>query len=75
MAVCDRCGENNPPRARFCLACAAPLAAPQPAPDVRKTVTILFCDVTGSTDLGERLDPEALRRVMFRFFDEMRGVL
>src|SRR5207244_6061727 len=43
--------------------------------DVRKTVTILFCDVTGSTDLSERLDPEALRRVMFRFFDEMREVL
>src|SRR5438094_314419 len=43
--------------------------------DVRKTVTILFCDVTGSSDLGERLDPETLRRVTFRFFDVMRGAL
>jgi class 3 adenylate cyclase/tetratricopeptide (TPR) repeat protein len=43
--------------------------------DVRKTVTILFCDLTGSTDLGERLDPETLRRVTFRFFDVMREVL
>ncbi len=43
--------------------------------DVRKTVTILFCDLTGSTDLGERLDPETLRRVTFRFFDVMRAVL
>jgi class 3 adenylate cyclase/tetratricopeptide (TPR) repeat protein len=43
--------------------------------DVRKTVTILFCDLTGSTDLGERLDPETLRRVTFRFFDAMRAVL
>jgi class 3 adenylate cyclase/tetratricopeptide (TPR) repeat protein len=45
------------------------------ATDVRKTVTVLFADLTGSTDLGERLDPEALRRVTFRFFDEMRVVL
>jgi class 3 adenylate cyclase/tetratricopeptide (TPR) repeat protein len=45
------------------------------ATDVRKTVTVLFADLTGSTDLGERLDPEALRRVTFRFFDEMRAVL
>src|SRR5436190_17841342 len=43
--------------------------------DVRKTVRILFCDLTGSTDLAERLDPESLRRVTFRFFDVMREVL
>jgi predicted ATPase/class 3 adenylate cyclase len=41
----------------------------------RKTVTVLFCDVTGSTTLGERLDAESLRRVMSRFFDEMNLVL
>jgi class 3 adenylate cyclase/tetratricopeptide (TPR) repeat protein len=39
---------------------------------VRKTVTVLFTDVVGSTEMGERLDPEALRRVMSRYFDEMR---
>jgi predicted ATPase/class 3 adenylate cyclase len=43
--------------------------------DVRKTVTILFADLTGSTELGERLDPETLRSVTFRYFDEMRAVL
>ena len=42
---------------------------------VRKTVTAVFCDVVGSTPLGERLDPEALRRVMGRYFDEMRGAV
>jgi class 3 adenylate cyclase/tetratricopeptide (TPR) repeat protein len=42
---------------------------------VRKTVTVLFADVTGSTALGERLDPESLRRVMSRYFEEMRGVI
>ena len=42
---------------------------------VRKTVTVLFCDVAEFTGLGERLDPESLRRVMSRYFDEMRQVI
>src|SRR3954447_583821 len=42
---------------------------------VRKTVTVLFCDVTGFTSLGERVDPETMRRVMLRYFDAMRTVL
>src|SRR5213596_2561319 len=42
---------------------------------VRKTVTVLFCDVTGSTSLGERIDPETLRRVMLEYFDEMRAAI
>ena len=46
-----------------------------PARDVRKTVTVVFCDVTGSTALGEQLDPESLRRVMARYFDEMQAVV
>src|ERR671912_2539910 len=43
--------------------------------EARKTVTIVFSDVAGSTSLGDRLDPEALRRVMERYFEEMRAVL
>ena len=43
--------------------------------EVRKTVTVLFCDITGSTSLGEQLDPESLRGVMSRFFEEMQAVL
>jgi class 3 adenylate cyclase/predicted ATPase len=38
-------------------------------------VTVLFCDVTGSTALGERLDPESLRAVMARYFDVARLVV
>jgi class 3 adenylate cyclase/tetratricopeptide (TPR) repeat protein len=38
-------------------------------------VTVVFCDVTGSTSLGERLDPESLRKVMARYFEAMKGVL
>jgi class 3 adenylate cyclase/tetratricopeptide (TPR) repeat protein len=41
----------------------------------RKTVTVLFCDVTGSTAMGELLDPESLRHVMHRYFDAARKVI
>ena len=44
-------------------------------PEVRKVVTVVFCDVTGSTEIGELLDPESLRRIMSRYFDAMRAVL
>jgi class 3 adenylate cyclase/tetratricopeptide (TPR) repeat protein len=75
MVVCKNCGEENPERARFCLSCGASLAAPVKAEETRKTVTILFSDVTGSTAMGEKLDPESLRNVMTRYFDEMRAVI
>jgi class 3 adenylate cyclase len=41
----------------------------------RKTVTVVFADVTGSTALGEQTDPETMRRIMERYFEEMRTVL
>ncbi|HET9673105.1 MAG TPA: adenylate/guanylate cyclase domain-containing protein, partial [Actinomycetota bacterium] len=76
MKRCPSCGEENADRARFCQACATPLSETDaPAGDVRKVVTIVFADVTGSTALGERLDPEALRRVMGRYFDRMAAVI
>jgi class 3 adenylate cyclase/tetratricopeptide (TPR) repeat protein len=73
---CPACGEENADRARFCQNCATPLPeADQPTGEVRKVVTVVFTDVTGSTALGERLDPEALRRVMSRYFDRMAAVI
>ncbi len=75
MARCPSCGEENPDRAKFCLNCGAGLAGAAPPREVRKTVTVLFSDVTGSTALGERLDPETLRRLMSRYFAEMKAVL
>ena len=48
--------------------------APVPAAGlVRKVVTVVFCDVVGSTR-GERLDPEVMRRVMSRYADEAQAV-
>jgi class 3 adenylate cyclase/tetratricopeptide (TPR) repeat protein len=51
------------------------LAAPALLTEQRKTVTVVFADVTGSTALGERLDPESLRRVLARYFDLARKVV
>ena len=71
MLTCPNCGRESPDDFTFCPACGSPLTKTIPR-EVRKTVTVVFCDVTGSTALAERLDPEALRRVMSRYFDEMR---
>ncbi|MGH3139757.1 MAG: adenylate/guanylate cyclase domain-containing protein [Gaiellales bacterium] len=48
---------------------------PPSAAQVRKTVTIVFADLAGSTAVGERLDPEALRDVQTRYFAAMRQPL
>src|ERR1700745_704154 len=41
----------------------------------RKTVTVVFCDVTGATARGESTDPEALRALLARYFERMRGIV
>ena len=72
---CASCGHENREGARFCDACGVVLAASVDTGEQRKTVTVLFCDVTGSTALGERLDPESLRGVMARYFEVARVVV
>src|SRR5207237_6056723 len=69
------CGQENRRDARFCDSCGAALAEPVPERELRKVVTVVFCDVTGSTALGERLDSESLRKVMERYFAVAREVL
>ena len=76
MQVCPSCGEENPERFRLCGYCGTPLAAaPPPAREERRTVTIVFSDLQGSTKLGEALDPESVRAVMSSYFDAMTAVL
>jgi predicted ATPase/class 3 adenylate cyclase len=75
VTVCATCGQDNPERARFCLACGTLLSEAPRSREVRKTVTILFADVAESTALGERLDPEPLRALMTRYFQEAQQVL
>ncbi|TML71149.1 MAG: hypothetical protein E6G14_02895 [Actinobacteria bacterium] len=69
MTVCAACGAENREGARFCDTCGAALHETPTVREQRKTVSVLFCDVTGSTALGERLDPESLRRVLARYFE------
>src|SRR5207244_9654630 len=38
-------------------------------------VSVLFCDVAGSTELGEKLDPEALRALLVRYFASMKTIV
>jgi class 3 adenylate cyclase/tetratricopeptide (TPR) repeat protein len=73
MRGCGECGESNPERARFCLACGQPLSAePEVVPGLRRSISIIFADLVGSTVLGESLDAEALRYVTGRYFETMR---
>ena len=72
--ICASCGQENPPGFGFCGACGAVLAAEHPT-DVRKTVTVVFCDLVGSTALGETKDPEVLRELMARYHAELRAIL
>jgi class 3 adenylate cyclase/tetratricopeptide (TPR) repeat protein len=74
MSVCLACGRENPDGFRFCGACGAPLTA-DAGVGVRKTVTVLFCDVTGSTALGDAVDPEALRALLARYFERMSAIV
>ncbi len=73
--TCSSCGRENDADALFCSACGAQLDARTTDVETRKVVTVVFTDVVGSTALGERLDPESLRRVMWRYFDTMQATL
>src|SRR4051812_14968170 len=76
--ACPSCAELNPERAKFCLECGSPMGAataPPPSRESRRTVTVVFADMVGFTRLGESLDEESLRRVMDRFYAEMRQAI
>jgi class 3 adenylate cyclase len=73
MSRCQNCGHVGTEAFKFCPECGEPVAEAER--EERKTVTILFCDVVGSTELGERLDPESVRRVLSRYFDTVRSVV
>ncbi|HEY6149800.1 MAG TPA: adenylate/guanylate cyclase domain-containing protein, partial [Gaiellaceae bacterium] len=76
MLTCPSCGRENPADSRFCNACGAELGPAEPAArEYRKVVTVLFCDVVGSTALGESTDPEALRTLLGRYFDGMKAIV
>jgi class 3 adenylate cyclase/tetratricopeptide (TPR) repeat protein len=74
MAACTACGVENDGDARFCKGCGSPLdeAAER---EQRKTATLVFCDLVGSTTLGESSDPEAVKRLLARYFERMKAIV
>jgi class 3 adenylate cyclase/predicted ATPase len=75
-SACAACGFENEPAARFCGGCGKPIgenATPTPTtasapPRIdsaeRRQLTVMFCDLVGSTALSARLDPEDYREVI-----------
>ena len=77
--ICAKCGFENPPGFKFCGQCGAPLTGTTPAtattehksPEAeRRHLTVMFCDLVGSTSLAHQLDPEELREVV-RHYQEV----
>jgi class 3 adenylate cyclase len=81
MATCPACGQDNPPRFRFCGACGTPLPpAPGPGPaaprhrrEERKTVTVLFCDLAGFTAASDHADPEDVGAMLRPYHARLRA--
>lgn len=77
---CANCGFENPAQFKFCGECGSSLASPTSHLELNQTdglseeidverrqLTVLFCDLVGSTILAERLDPEELRRLLQQY--------
>ena len=71
--VCPSCGQENPDGFKLCGMCGTALAEQPPtAREERKVVTVLFCDLVGSTARAEALDPEDVRALLSRFHAQVR---
>src|SRR5213082_340760 len=73
--VCPSCGQENPEGFRLCGMCGAPLAAAREVREERKVVTVLFCDLVGSTARAEGLDPEEVSALLSRYHSGVRAEL
>ncbi len=74
MLTCPACSEENPARARFCLACGAGLPAEHEAPrEERKLVSVLFCDLVGFTARSDNADPEDVRATLRPYHARLRA--
>ena len=71
--ACPRCGAEIPNGARFCPSCGLSLAA-EPRSE-RRTVTVLFGDLTGFTEMSERLDAEEVKTIVDRAFEGLAEVV
>lgn len=80
--ICANCQSKNLPKAKFCLECGTSLTHNLPAPSLkpeeavrliprrpaeRRQLSVMFCDLVGSTALSEELDPEELRELIQKY--------
>ena len=75
---CKECGTLHLQTAKFCHECGAALAAAASdrAPTAeRRQLTVMFCDLVGSTALAESLDPEDMREVMRAYQARCREII
>ena len=76
LRACTRCGTANAGRARFCTQCGNPFAAePVAITSERRQLTVMFCDLVGSSALSARLDPEELREVLRAYQSAIEDVV
>jgi class 3 adenylate cyclase/formylmethanofuran dehydrogenase subunit D len=73
VITCPSCGEENPERARFCLACGQPLEVEAPAGEERKVVSVLFVDLVGFTSRSDRADPEDVRATLRPYHERVKA--
>src|SRR5215469_9255843 len=86
-SLCPGCGFENEPTAQFCGGCGKPigdapaltspaaLSPPRTEAAERRQLTVMFCDLVGSTPLSSRLDPEDLREVIAAYHRAVAGVV
>jgi class 3 adenylate cyclase/tetratricopeptide (TPR) repeat protein len=83
-SVCPDCGFANYPNAKFCGGCGKTLSTPsatettrkrETAEPERRQLTVMFCDLVGSTALAERLDPEELHELLAQYQDTCADVI
>jgi class 3 adenylate cyclase/tetratricopeptide (TPR) repeat protein len=74
MRICPSCRRKVDGELTYCPHCGTALPEAL-VREQRKTISIVFCDVTGSTSLGESIDPETLRRLLARYFERMRAIV
>ena len=75
MIACPGCGFEAPDDFAFCPKCAAKLAPLLSAPEERKVVTTLFCDLVDSTAMGADADPEDVDALLRRYSAVARKVI
>ena len=71
--TCPHCGEENPERARFCLACGATLTVEAPVGEERKVVSVLFVDLVGFTSRSDKADPEDVRATLRPYHERVKA--